>query len=124
MAGLLVVCAGGTDRISISDIPVQNPSEAVHEGLSEGGEAADSSSSSATADPQNRESSGRSQESRLQPHVVVEEADNAVQADDTESAESSGATLKVIPHAPLAVAVHLQATFRFFTLQNNNQHAT
>lgn len=38
-------------------------------------------------------------------------ADNAVQADDTESAESSGTTLKVIPHASLAVVVHLQTTF-------------
>ncbi len=112
MAGLLAVCAGVTERISISDIPVQNPSEAVHEGLSEGEEAAapsdsSSSSSSATAEFQPRESSGRSQESRLQPHVVeVEEAvaDNAVQADDTEGAESSGATLKVVPHAPLAAA--------------------
>jgi len=39
---------------------------------------------------------------------VVEEAlaDNAVQADDTESAE------KVIPHALLAVVVHLQDTFQ------------
>ncbi len=35
---------------------------------------------------------------------VMEEAvaDNAVQADDTESAESSEMTCKVIPHAPLA----------------------
>ena len=40
-------------------------------------------------------------------------ADNAVQADDTESAESNnnGTTLKVIPHAFLAVVVYLQTTF-------------
>jgi hypothetical protein len=97
LAGMLAVCAGVTESISIFDNPVQHPSAAPSDS---------SSSSSATAESQNRESSGRSQESILQPHVVVEEAvaDNAVQADDTQTAESSGATLKVIPRAPLTKA--------------------
>jgi len=120
LACLLAVCAGVTGRISISDIPVQNPSEAVHEGLPEADEAAapsDSSSSSCsvTAESRNRESSSRSHESRLQPHVVVEAvADNAVQADDTEGAETSGTPLKVTPRAPWqwAAALHLQSTFQ------------
>ena len=60
-------------------------------------------------------SSSRSHESRLQPHVVVEAvADNAVQADDTEGAETSGTLLKVTPRAPWqwAAALHLQSTFQ------------
>ena len=53
-------------------------------------------SSSATAASHSQKSACRSQESRLQPHVVEHMlADSAVQADDTESAESSGRTHKV-----------------------------
>ncbi|KAL0053152.1 hypothetical protein WJX82_001613 [Trebouxia sp. C0006] len=82
---------GVTGRISISDIPVQHPSEAFHEGLPEADEAAapsDSSSSSCsvTAESRNRE---------------------LKQADDTEGAETSGTLLKDVMEAPGSSATEL-----------------
>ena len=123
-----------TEKMSISDICMRYPSaardaieevleEAVREALAEADEALDSNS--ATAESHSKETAGSPQESRLQAHVAEHTvADNAMQADDTKSAGSSGMH-KVLPQACLAMAnPHLAATsFGSSCLQNDHRQS-